>query len=169
MTASGVNRPQVKHVAFPFRRRSDILIGVRRPLGFTNKDRIVSTQAWALTHVLKIRSGNQYVVKGGSSRDANCLNALMGSASKPSVRCELVGSFEKKNILTEPDDGILPVIILLNWRTFPFIRIISIVDEPFAPSKLNGRKTSNRAIAKGFVVIYPSNGIDDDIIIVTLG
>ena len=45
MTASGINKPQVKHIAFPFRRCRDVSVGASYPLGFTDEDWIRSIRS----------------------------------------------------------------------------------------------------------------------------
>ena len=137
------------------------------PLGFSHKDGIVTTREWTFAHVFKVTSGNLRVVKCRSPSNAHHLNAFMGLARTPPIGSELIGSFNEEHTFVKPNDRILPIIILLNGRTFPLTFIISIANEPFPTSKLNSGKPSNRIVAKGLVTIILVSRIIDNLIIVS--
>ena len=96
--------------------------------------------------VLKIASRNLRVVECRSPSEAHHLDTFMSSARAPSIGGELVGSFDKEDTFVKPNDGISPVIILLNVRAFPFAFVVTVTNETFPIGELDGSKSSNRII-----------------------
>ena len=91
----------------------------------------------------------------------------MSSAGTPSIDGELIGSFNKKDTFVKPNDGISPIIILLNVRSFPFALVIIVINETFPIGKLDGSKSSNRIIAKRLITVILADRINDNLIIVS--
>ena len=91
----------------------------------------------------------------------------MRSAWTSPIRGETIGSFKQKRALLEPDDGTLPIPILMNSGTVPLSNTGLIINAPFSAGKLNGRNSGSRICEQGFIAMFLIDRIINNVIVVS--